>query len=61
MAAYAEGWMGVCYCDCIFKRGAIRHQGCRGEDACGVELADGAIDSGSEAEVVGVEDKMSWH
>jgi len=38
----------------------IRHQGGRGDDAFEVGLQDGAIYSGREAEIVGIDDQSSF-
>jgi len=61
VAADAEGWVSTGDGDGVVEGWAVGHEGCRGEDAGGVELADGAVDAGSEAEVVGVEDEARGH
>ena len=61
VAAYAEGGVGVGDGDGIGKSWAGGHEGGGGEDSGGVEFADGAVDAGSEAEVVGVEDEAGGH
>jgi len=61
VAADAEGWGGVGDSDGVVEGWAGGHEGCGGEDACVVELGDGAVDARGEAEVVCVDDEAGGH
>lgn len=61
VAADGERGVGVGDGDGVVEGVAGGHEGGGGEDAGLVELADGAIDAWSEAEVVGVDDEAGGH
>src|SRR5882757_11484388 len=61
MAAYAERWIGVGDGDGVVEGGAGCHEGGGGEGLGLVKFCDGAIDAGSEPEVVGVDDESGRH
>lgn len=57
MAAYAECRHGEGHFDGFFSGGSLCHERSAGEHFSGVKLEDGAIDPGSEPEVVRIHDK----
>ncbi len=61
MAADAEVGVTADYGDGVSEGWAGGHEGGGGEDAGLVELFDGAVDAGSQAEVVGVDDELRGH
>ena len=61
VAAYAEGGIGVGDGDGVVEGWAGGHQGGGGEGAGLMELGDGAVDAGGEAEVVRVDDEAGRH
>ncbi len=61
MAAYAERGVGVGDGDGVVEGRAGGHESGGGEGAGLVKLGDGAVDAGSEAEVVGVDDESGRH
>src|SRR5271170_7246423 len=61
VTAYAEGWVGVGDGYGVIERSAGGHERGRGESFGLMELCDGAVDAGSEAEVVRVDDESEWH
>ena len=61
MAADAEGRVGVGDGDGVVECGAGGHEGGGGEDSGLMELGDGTIDAGCEAEVVCVDDEAGGH
>ncbi len=61
MAADAEGGVRAGELDGVVEGGAGGHEGGGGEDAGLMELDDGAVDAGGEAEVVGVDDEAWRH
>ena len=61
MAAYAEGRVARGDGDGIVECGPCGHESGGGEDACLVELEDGAIDAWGEAKVVSVDDEAGRH
>jgi hypothetical protein len=60
VAADFEAGVGASKRDGVVEEGGGGHQGGGGERATLVELGDGAVDAGSEAEVVGVDEKGHW-
>lgn len=61
VTAYTKGGVGAGDGDRIVKGLAGSHEGCRGEGAGLMEFGDSAIDAGSEAEVVRVNDESGRH
>ena len=61
VAADAEGRVGVGDGDGVVEGRAGGHEGGGGEGAGLVKLGDGAVDAGSEAEVVRVDDESGSH
>lgn len=61
VATDGEGGMGEGGADGVGEGGAVGHEGGGGEGTEGVEFGDGAIDSGGETEVVGVDDQAREH
>lgn len=61
MAAYAEGGVGVGYRDCVLEGWTGRHQRSGGDGPGAMKLSDGAVDAGSQAEVVCVDDEPGSH
>jgi hypothetical protein len=57
MASDTEAGGGFRNLDRLIRTDRARHERGAGEHACLVQLEDGAIDAGSEAEVVGVYDE----
>jgi hypothetical protein len=57
VAADFEAWIGSDGGDGVVEEGTCGHKGRGGERVALVEFGDGAIDAGSEAEVVGVDDE----
>ena len=57
VAADAEAGVAMGDGDGVREGRAVGHQGCGGEDACVMELGDGAVDACGEAEVIGVDDE----
>ncbi len=61
MAAHAKGGIGKGKGCSVIESRAAGHEAGGGEDAGLVQLGDGAVDAGGEAEVVCVEDELGRH
>jgi hypothetical protein len=61
VTAYAEGGIGVGDGDGVIECSACSHQRGGGEGFGLMELRDGTVDTGSEAEVVRVDDELGRH
>lgn len=61
VAAQAEARCCAGLEDSVFEGGTGRHEGGGGEGSGVGERYDGAVDAGSQAEVVRVEDETRWH
>ena len=61
MATDAEARKGQCDADGVVKGGPAGHQRGRGEGAGQMQFGYGAVDAGSEAKVVSVENQARGH
>ena len=59
VAAYAQCGCGASNFDCLGCCGGTRHERSAGKHMLPVELCNGAVDSGSQAEVVGIHDETA--
>ena len=59
MAAYTQTRNSRCQTHGVFKGAPIGHQRGGGDDAASMSLDDGAIDAGSEAKIIGIDDQTA--